>query len=331
MTTLPIPLNELDVIGYADVLPEGRGPAVLPPIFQHRTKAEEFYVPPFRVAGNWLLEPHRVAIAELQDLEADEIVTLPKDFKRPAKPDHQLWVDENGAVRYESSSEAQREQNRIHQKFMEAAVTALRKGELDNSRRFAGIALAANDRALEPRAVIAAIHAVLGETAKASFMRTAAEQAGLNRDSFIAVIKSYLESIPPQTWERRKWNVEVVVETCRQLGFDVWIPFQFTEDDFRRFSPILHQFRRAGDEREFIVSCPGNEAILIAERETLMVAYNNAEAHISQVHRTNVLAVAAETMLHGTNEIANSCNTDSERIQSLGRKLRTQLRPFTAA
>lgn len=327
MTTQPIQLNDLDVIGYADVLPEGKGPAVVPPVFQHRTEPARCFAPPFRVAGNWLIEPQCIAINELRDLEADESVTLPKDFKHPARPDYQLWVDENGAVRYEPSSEARRNQNRIHLAHLGAAVSALHEGRIEEARRLAGVALAANDRAVEPRALIAALHALRGETVQARFMRKSAEQAGTNGDSFTLLVKNYLESIPPETWVNFYRNLEEILETCSKLGFEVWVPSRFTEEEFVWFRPILHQFRRAGGEWSFVVSCPGNEAVLMAERETLLVAYKNAENHIEDVKRTNIFSVAADTMIIAAGEIAEACQKELRVVERLGKKLRLQVRP----
>lgn len=325
MTSQPIPLNELDVIGYADVLPEGKGPAAVPPVFRHRAEADRCYVPPFRLTGNWLVEARCVSFSELQELEGDESITLPGDFTHPALPDYQLWVDEAGVVRYEPAGDARRAQQQIHQRYLEAAISALREGRFQDARRDAGVALAASDRALEPRALIAASHALRGQTAQATFMRKSAVQAGLNGDSFTLLLKNYLESIPPETWEKAELNVERVLDTCKQMGADVWVPFHFTEEDFRRFRPILHQFRRAGGEREFTISCPGVEAILMGERETIRMACNNAEEHIQDVQRKNVLAVAAETMLNGTREIAEMCQKEEPVVRRLGGMLRRQV------
>ena len=327
MQTQPILLNELDVIGYGDVLPDGKGPAVVPPVFRHRTEPSRCYAPPFRVTGNWLLEPYVVSFDELQELERDETITLPEGFKHPARPDHQLWVDGEGKVRYEPASEAKRAQHKIHLEHLNAALSAMRDGRFDEARRLAGVALAANDRAGEPCALIAALHVLRGELPQAAFLKNSAEQAGLNGDSFLLTLKDYIESIPPETWENVNLNVERVVETCEALGTEVWIPFHLTEEEFRRYEPILHHYSRVGGEHARTVSCPGTEAILMSERETLLVACRNAEANSEseQLQRANLLAFAAETMIHLPGEISRLCQTPNEVVQQLGQKLRSHV------
>src|SRR5271165_6255592 len=101
MTGQPVSLDELDVIGYADALPGGRGPAVVPPVFQHRREHERCYVPPFRIAGDWLIEPSCISFAEAQELGREERITLPKQFRHQARSEHQLWVDESGNSHYQ--------------------------------------------------------------------------------------------------------------------------------------------------------------------------------------------------------------------------------------
>ena len=322
MQTQPIPLNELDVIGYGDVLPDGKGPAVVPPVFQHRTEPSRCFVPPFRVTGNWLVEPHVVSFDELQELEREETITLPKSFKHPARADHQLWVDVEGKVRYEPASEAKRAQSQIHIGHLNAALAALREGQFDEARRLAGIALAANDRAGEPCALIAALHVLHGELPQAKFMKKSAEQAGINAKSFIRTVEDYIESIPPETWEKANLDVERVVEMGRQLGASVRLKFRLTEEEFRRFEPVLHHYSRVGDEHVLTISCTGVEAILLSARETLLVAYQDAKARHQHTH---TLMVAAETMINAPEEITAKCHADSKRVVSLGIDIRKQL------
>lgn len=263
MTTQHIQLNELDVIGYGDVLPEGKGPAVLPPVFRHRTEIDRCYVPPFRITGNWLVETQCVSFTELQDLEGDESITLPKDFKHPAKPDHQLWVDEAGAVRYEPAGNAKRNQQLIHQRHLDAAISTLREGKFEDARRHAGVALAANDRALEPRALIAAFHALRGETAQAAFMRKSAEQAGLNGDSFTLLMKSYAEMIPATTWE--SLSFEAANAASEKVGVELYRRFELPSGLVPFVGPVLRNalFRQNKNSTE--IQCGGSDAKFLAE------------------------------------------------------------------
>jgi len=325
MKTQPILLDELEVIGYADTLPGGKGPAVVPPVFRYRARTESCVLPPFRIVGEWLIGSQSVSFAEVQELMVEERVTLPNGLSIPTSKDHQLWIDEDGVVHYEPSGKARGNLRGIHLHHLRAGITALGKGEIDIAQEHAGIALAADDKALEPRALIAACYALRGQGMAASFMGQSVEQAGLNPESFTLLVKNYAESVIPSVWEHSRFDVELVLGTCKSLGVEIWIPFHFTEEEYERFRPILHQFRRTGGERQLIVSCTGVEAILLSERQTLQIAYDNAEAHIQKRRQTNVFAVAAETMLHGTSEIADKCEKSSELVQKLGRLIREQL------
>lgn len=322
----PIPLTELDVIGYADVLPQQKGPAIVPPVFRHRAQTDRCFVPPFRVSGTWLIGPQNISFDEAQELAREERLTLSAHFQRPAMPDHQLWLDEKAQLHYEPIGDAKRALQNIHLNCLNAAIAALRAGNIEKARQQAGIALAANDRALEPRALIAVCNVLLGETAQAKFMQKSAERAGLNAESFSLLVKNYMECISPETWKTTQVDLERTLEECQQLGAKVSVSFRFNEEEYQRFRPLLHEFHRADDRHGFVISCSGVEAILMSERETMQIAYDNAIAHVQQHHPINVLAVAAETMLYGTDEILGRINKDEAFVQKLGRLTRGQLR-----
>lgn len=331
MTAPPISLDELNVIGYADALPGGKGPAVLPPVFRHRSEPDRCYLPPFRLAGNWIVDAQCVSLAEVEQLRQQESITLPNDFARPAVSDHQLWVDEIGTAHYEPVGEARRNLRHIYSTHLRAAVAALRAGRFDDARQSAGIALAADDRAVEPRALIAALHCLRGEAAQAAFMKRSAEQATSDAESFIRAMESYLESIPPATWATAPLNVDQVICTCTEIGIDVWIPFSLTEEEFGRFHPILHQYRRAGGEREFTLWCPGVEARLLAERQFLNLIWDEEAVKIAMKKSTLVLSAASKAMLYETARIASSFHQDTHQLQILGRLVRDQIRPSILA
>src|SRR5205085_2047165 len=127
----PVALEHLDVIGYADVLPDGKGPAVVPPVFQVRTELDRCYVPPFRIAGNWLIDAKCISSTEVENLHKNEDITLPKGLKRPAGSEHQLWVDENGVLHYDPAANAKRELQRIYHEHLENGIVALKEGKIE--------------------------------------------------------------------------------------------------------------------------------------------------------------------------------------------------------
>lgn len=325
MTGQPISLDELDIIGYADRLAERKGPAVVPPVFRHRLDPERCFVPPFRIAGDWLIEPKCISFAEVRELEREERITLPKDFQRQARPEHQLWVDGDGNPHYETSTDAKRNLQRIYHQHLDVATAALREGKIDEAELQAGIALAANNQALEPRALIAACHVLKDERKQVVFIHKAVQAAGQDSELFGLLLKNYLEMVPVEMWETSASSVESALGICSAVGVEAWIPFRFTEAEYHQFRPLLHEFRRQGGEREFLIVCKGIEAVLMSERRSLREACADAKTWIRELEWTKVLAVAGETMVHAASDIAARCQSNPDRVRHLGQKVRQQI------
>ncbi len=263
MTNQPVQLDQLDVIGYADVLPNGRGPAIVPPIFCDRSEPDLCYCPPFRIAGNWLLDPQCVAFAEIEDWVRAEHASLPDDFSRPALPDHQLWVDEDGQVMYEPIAEANRKLGAIYRTHLSAGEVALREGRLDDASRQAGIALAANVRALEPRALMATCHALNGKEKQALFLKQAAESMGHTPESFAACMERYAETVPSDTWEALPFDwVSAVFTAC---GANVQRKFDLPTGVAHYVTMVLHAATICATEQSTEIACAGRDADFLME------------------------------------------------------------------
>ncbi|MBI4626774.1 MAG: hypothetical protein HY736_26580 [Verrucomicrobia bacterium] len=203
MTAQTVQLHQLEVIGYADVLPAGKGPAVVPPVFHDRNDPTQCFVPPFRIAGNWLVDPQVVSFDEIKELALAERVTLPLGFQHPAQPDWQMWIGVDGAVHYEPAKKAKRNLQNLYREHLATATTALRAGKIDKAEHHARIALAADERALEPDALIAVCHALRGEQKHVAFIRRAAVEAGHSADTFEVLTKTYAEMVPAPACEIR--------------------------------------------------------------------------------------------------------------------------------
>jgi hypothetical protein len=263
MTNQPIPLDQLEIIGYADVLPNRKGPAVVPPVFRDRNDASRCFLPPFRIAGKWLVDPQLVSAVEVQELAKAERISLPPGLQCPARPDWQLWVGLDGSVHYEPSTDAKRNLRNLYREHLEAATAALREGDIAAAELHAGIALAADDRALEPDALIAACHALRGEEKHVAFLRRQAEAARHSPESFGLLMKSYVEMIPAETWDTLSF--EAARAACEKIGVNVCRWFELPLEVSLYVGPVLQNalVRHAGTSIE--IQCGGSDAAFLAE------------------------------------------------------------------
>lgn len=123
MASDPIPIQELDVVGYADVVATELLPRVVPPIFRRRASPDDFYLPPCRLEGARLVAAQHVTQAEIFAARARGEVTL--HAPQPARRHHVLWLDEAGELRYESAPAVAEQLKRFSRDQLTRAETAL--------------------------------------------------------------------------------------------------------------------------------------------------------------------------------------------------------------
>jgi hypothetical protein len=263
MTEQPVDLEQLEIIGYAEVLPDGKGPAVVPPVFRDRTDFSRCFVPPFRISGRWLLDPQLVSFAEVQELEKSGRLTLPAGFQRPARRDCLLWVGLDGTVNYESATDARRKLRNLYREHLDAATAALRKGDIEAAERQAGTALAADDQAVEPDALIAACHALRGEEKHVAFMQQEAEAAGHSSETFGLLLKNYVEMVPPNVWD--SLSFEVTASACRQAGVDVGRRFELPIELSPYVDPVLRNALLSHTATSVQILCSGSDVSFLSE------------------------------------------------------------------
>jgi hypothetical protein len=221
-------------------------------------------------------------------------------------------------------ADAKRNLRNLCREHLKAATDALRNGEIGTTERHAGIALAADDRALEPRALLAACHALRGAEKHVAFLLQQAESAGHSSATFGLLLKNYVELIPPARWDALDFRA--VQNACAPTGVEVWASFAVTEDEFRRLLPVLHQFRRSGDEGRVLISCTGIEAELMSDRRILLAAYAHTETWVAQRDRDELLmAAAVKTLLYEPSAVAEIGHHPAFRIRRIGEVARRQL------
>ncbi len=157
----PWHVEDLEIVGYAEVLKETMLPSVVPPVFRVRAEPGRLLLPPYSFNGGYLCNAAEVGPAELEDLRARREITL-FDASIPARPAHELWVDQTFAWRYEPRGVAEDALGRIATGSIERAEAALRRGDIELAERLSGVAASADDRRVEPFAIKAAIRRIQG-------------------------------------------------------------------------------------------------------------------------------------------------------------------------
>lgn len=91
-------LNDLEVVAYADKVPELLAPCIVPPVFRFKGM-QKFLSPPFEIDGRWVMNGTVVDSLEFDRLVEGEWATL-LGAPIEAKFDHELVVDNSHGVSY---------------------------------------------------------------------------------------------------------------------------------------------------------------------------------------------------------------------------------------
>ena len=194
-------IRDLVVIGYADVLPDGHGPVVVPPVLASRTEPRQWTLPPFRLAGGLLIGGRVLGPEDFAEVCARGNLTLPADCAINALPDHSLWVDHEGTLRYQSSDVVQHAIGELYGRLMAEAEAHLRFGEVESAVARARMAATANPRPVEARALMAAGYAFRGEDEMVQLKREDALAEQNSPTTFDAALHRYLRMIERPYWD----------------------------------------------------------------------------------------------------------------------------------
>ena len=155
----PWNLDDLEIVGYADVLKETMLPSVVPPVFRLKADAQRTLLPPYHLNAGFLYNATEIPRSELEELGGSREITL-FDDSFPAHAGFELWVDQSFKWHYQPLDEAKQELRRIADRAIQIAEDALRKGDLRQAERLSGVAISADDRRVEPLAIKAAIRRI---------------------------------------------------------------------------------------------------------------------------------------------------------------------------
>jgi hypothetical protein len=183
-------LSHLEVIGYATRLDDDMLPTIVAPIFRRRADPEQVVLPPFSLRRGLVFTGSTCSANELDALEAVEQVTR-LDEPIQARSGFELWVDVERRPIYERADVAERKLRRIAFDAIDQAKDALARGDLDGASRHAGIALAADDRRIEPPALLAAVRRKQGNAGSGLMCKVA--QGRIEAARFEALVQVYLD------------------------------------------------------------------------------------------------------------------------------------------
>ena len=155
----PWNLDDLEIVGYADVLKETMLPSVVPPVFRLKADAQRTLLPPYFFNAGFLYSATEIPRSELEEQSGSREITL-FDDAFPAHAGFELWVDESFQWHYQPLDVAEQELRRIADKAIQSAEDALRRGDLRQAERLSGVAISADDRRVEPLAIKAAIRRI---------------------------------------------------------------------------------------------------------------------------------------------------------------------------
>ena len=188
----PWRLDELEIVGYANVLKETMLPSVAPPVFRMRSDRRRVLLPPYSLNGGYVCNASEVAAPELEELRhAREITLFDEPF--PARPDYELWVDQSFGYHYQPVEDVEKTLNRIAADSIESAKAALEEGNIQEAERLSGVAISADQRRIEALLIKAAIRRMQGDAAGERLM---ARLAGpmLAQETFSALTSIYCRS-----------------------------------------------------------------------------------------------------------------------------------------
>ena len=149
-------VEDLEIVGYANVFKETMLPTVAPPVYRLKANAQRALLPPYSLNAGFLCNATEVPGAELESLsDAREITLFDRPF--PARRDFELWVDQTFQIHYEPLDVARKNLGGIADDAIAGAKQALREGDLQQAERLSGIAISADGRRASPLVIKAAI------------------------------------------------------------------------------------------------------------------------------------------------------------------------------
>jgi len=190
----PWKIDDLEIVGYANVLTETMVPSVVPPVFRLKADARRGLLPPYHLNRGFLWNATEVPDSELEELRDSDEITL-FDGAFPARADFELWIDQCFRYHYQPEFEAEEELGRIATEAIQGAEGALRRGDIGQAEHLSGVAICADDRRVEPLAIKAAICRSKGDWAGERLMGELAAPR-VKESLFRTLVDDYYATFP---------------------------------------------------------------------------------------------------------------------------------------
>ncbi len=157
MPVEPLDVSSLEIIGYANVLPQSALPSIVAPVFRRKDNYYSVLVPPYSFSnGRYLCDATEISLSEFESLEnRSELTKLNASI--PAQKQHELWVDLDGQYRYQTRLETKRHLERIAEIELEKALTAFLNRDFAKSELHSSTVLLADENNTEALAIKIAI------------------------------------------------------------------------------------------------------------------------------------------------------------------------------
>lgn len=197
MLPKPTPLDDLEIIGYADALPTDALPEIVTPVFRCKKDHDRILLPPFRLDANFVYDGDWDGVSRWLSLtKTGNMTELTEPI--PARSDHQLWIDQDNKPRYEQRSTAHNTLKAFAEKRVREAEEALSRSDRDTAEQLATTAFNADDRNIDALVVKAAIRKLQGKPRHVDFFASLAH--GITPDHFSILVANLLgEEIPKKS------------------------------------------------------------------------------------------------------------------------------------
>ena len=189
-------LDGLNIIGYAESLGSRLVPHIVPPIYQLPDDPEKLLFPPFRLAGAEVVDGSIGTQAQMDQFVSEGKCTR-IDKPIPARPDHELWIDQKMQPHYEPFDTAEKTLRQIAESEAERGRLLFVQGDFEQAEKAANTALVADDRLVDPFVIKVAIARRQGNKAKAEGLRQTAMVVS-TAGTFDTLLEDLLNKLGPK-------------------------------------------------------------------------------------------------------------------------------------
>jgi hypothetical protein len=215
-------IDELEVVGYADVIDTEFAPQVVAPIYRLRGPVDVILMPPFQMHNHRVSSEATCSSTELKCRISEKMATdVHPGF--PAKFGYCLWVDAALCAHYQPEPEVRRSLCETSSRSLQSALAALHQGDVMTAQQHAQRAINADGRSLSAIALAAVVKNLSGKSAEVDFLRKMARTIAPDVDfsamlETIHALASCYGKIAAQVVHTRKPSFSLPVQVSNSEG-----------------------------------------------------------------------------------------------------------------